>query len=76
MVVDPGDRVRLLNKPAYKVIFNPRPKHYSTSIAPDELAGAYRPDAPTTTVMSRPRTRETRKGRFRVPAAPPGVYLC
>ena len=60
--------------PAYRVIFNPRPG--DLGIAPRLLASAYRADVPTTTVMSRPRDRPTRRGRFRVPAATlPGVYM-
>ena len=60
--------------PAYRVIFNPRPG--DLGIAPRSLAGAYRADVPTTTVLSRPRDRPTRRGRFRVPVStPPGVYM-
>ena len=60
--------------PAYRVIFNPRPR--DLGIAPRLLASAYRADVPTTTVLSRPRDRPTRRGRFRVPVSiPPGVYM-
>ncbi len=60
--------------PAYRVIFNPRPR--DLGIAPRLLASAYRADVPTTTVLSRPRNRPTRRGRFRIPAGtPPGVYM-
>jgi hypothetical protein len=58
---------------AYKVIFNPRPRDFG--IAPDDLASAYRPDAPTVTVLSRPRTKPARNWSFRVPDVPPGVYV-
>lgn len=84
-VSEAGGRVRIASEagigqarrdvyPAYRVIFNPRPR--DLGIAPSYLASAYRADVPTTTVLSRPRRRPTRRGRFRVPAnTPPGVYL-
>jgi len=60
--------------PAYKVIFNPRPS--DLGIAPSYLAGAYRADAVSRTVLSRSRTSPTRRGRFRVPAdALSGLYM-
>ena len=60
--------------PAYRVIFNPRPR--DLGIAPDYLTSAYRVDGPTRTVLSRSRRRPTRKGRFRIPRdAPAGVYM-
>lgn len=60
--------------PAYRVIFNPRPR--DLGIAPRLLASAYRADVPTTMVLSRPRNRPTRRGRFRIPTGtPPGVYM-
>lgn len=60
--------------PAYRVILNPRPA--DLGIAPRYLASAYRADAPTTTVLSRPRKAPTRRGRFRVPkGTPPGMYM-
>ena len=60
--------------PAYRVIFNPRPR--DLGIAPGYLTSAYRADVPTATVLSRPRDRPLRRPRFRVPAATPaGVYL-
>lgn len=58
---------------AYKVIFNPRPRDFG--IAPDYLASAYLADAPTVTVLSRPRTKPVRNWSFPVPDVPPGVYL-
>jgi hypothetical protein len=63
--------------PAYRVVFNPDPEDAEAwGIMPDYLASAYRADAPTTTVLSRPRRQPTREGRFRVPAdAPPGLYM-
>jgi hypothetical protein len=83
-LVQPGGQVRLtdsagrqargVGQPAYRVIFNPRPSDYG--IAPMSLASAFRADAPTTTVIARPRHRPTRKGRFRVPKeTPPGLYM-
>ncbi len=60
--------------PAYRVIFNPRPG--DLGIAPGYLASAYRADAPTTMVLSRPRREATRKARFRVPdGTPAGMYM-
>lgn len=60
--------------PAYRVVFNPHPS--DLGIAPRLLASAYRADVATTTVLSRPHDRPTRRARFRVPAGtPPGVYL-
>lgn len=60
--------------PAYRVVFNPHPS--DLGIAPRLLGSAYRADVATTTVLSRPRNRPTRRARFRVPAGtPPGVYL-
>ncbi len=68
-----GQTVRI-DSPAYRVIFNPRPT--DLGIAPGYLAGAFRADAPSVTVLSRPKRNPTRKGRFRVPAAtPPGLYM-
>jgi hypothetical protein len=59
--------------PAYRVVFNPRPD--DLGMAPRFLASAYRADVPTGTVLSRPRNRPTRRGRFLIPAAtPPGLY--
>jgi len=83
-VVEAGGRVRVVGSdfgaaagdgyPAYRVIFNPRPA--DLGIAPAYLAGAFRADAPSATVLSRARTSPTRRGRFRVPrAAPPGLYM-
>lgn len=60
--------------PAYRIMFNPRPSDFG--IAPGYLASAYRPDAPTTTVLSRSRDKATRRARFRVPQpTPPGLYM-
>lgn len=60
--------------PAYRVDFNPRPTDFG--IAPGYLASSYRADAPTTTVLSRPRREPTRTGRFRVPnGTPAGLYM-
>lgn len=59
--------------PAYKVIFNPRPT--DLGIAPAYLTSAYRPDAPTVTVLSRSRKDPTRRGSFRVPSTPDGLYI-
>jgi hypothetical protein len=59
--------------PAYKVIFNPRPT--DLGIAPAYLTSAYRPDAPTVTVLSRSRKDPTRRGSFRVPSTPDGLYM-
>jgi hypothetical protein len=84
ILVEPGQQVRLTDAvgrqaggagyPAYRVVFNPRPSDFG--IAPGYLAGAYRADVPTSTVLSRPREDPTRKGRFRVPpATPDGLYL-
>ncbi|HVL30835.1 MAG TPA: hypothetical protein VM299_01255 [Solirubrobacteraceae bacterium] len=80
----PGGTVRLTDHdgsqaggtgwPAYRVVFNPRPA--DLGIAPVRLTSAHRADAPTTTVLSRPRSRPTRRGAFRVPAGtPPGLYM-
>lgn len=83
MVVQAGSQVRIAETPAqpegvgwpaYRALFNPRPSDFG--IAPDYLASAYRADVPTTTVLSRPRRKPTRKGRFRIPAGtPPGLYM-
>lgn len=60
--------------PAYRVVFNADPDDFGTM--PSYLSSAYRADAPTTTVLSRPRRQPTREGRFRVPSGtPPGLYL-
>ena len=71
----PGaDLVGRPNYPAYKVIFNPRPSQLG--IAPDYLTSAYRADAPSVVVLSRPRRDPTRRGRFRIPPrAAPGLYM-
>jgi len=83
-VVQPGAQVRIVGSdgrqaggtgyPAYRVVFNPRPA--DLGIAPAYLAGAYRADGPSATVLSRAPTDPTRRGRFRVPRdAPPGLYM-
>jgi hypothetical protein len=59
--------------PAYRAVFNPRPT--DLGIAPDYLTGAYRPEAPTVTVLSRSRKDPTRRGSFRVPKTPDGLYM-
>lgn len=59
--------------PAYRVVFNPRPA--DLGIAPDYLTSAYRPEAPTVTVLSRSRKDPTRRGSFRVPKTPDGLYI-
>lgn len=59
--------------PAYRVVFNPQPN--DLGIAPDYLTSAYRSDAPTVTVLSRSRKDPTRRGSFRVPATPDGLYM-
>jgi hypothetical protein len=80
----PGGNVRIVGSdgrqaggrgwPAYRVIFNPR--RTDLGIAPSYLTSAYRADGPTRTILSRPRRRPTRKGRFRVPTdAPAGLYM-
>lgn len=80
-----GDQVRITGGPgrgqaggtgwpAYRVVFNADPDDFGTM--PSYLSSAYRVDAPTTTVLSRPRRQPTRKGRFRVPSGtPPGLYM-
>ena len=72
---EPGKRpVRLsASVPAYRVIFNPRPRQLG--IAPASLASAYRPGAPTVTVLDRARRISRRRWSFRSPDVPPGVYL-
>ena len=83
-IVEAGRQVRLtdgdgrqaggVGYPAYRVVFNPAPD--DLGIAPQYLASAHRPDAPTTTVLSRSPRRPTRRGRFEVPeATPPGLYM-
>jgi hypothetical protein len=59
--------------PAYRVVFNPRPAELG--IAPAYLTSAYRPDGPTVTVLSRSRKDPTRRGSFRVPRTPDGLYM-
>jgi hypothetical protein len=59
--------------PAYRVVFNPRPA--DLGIAPAYLTSAYRPDGPTATVLSRSRKDPTRRGSFRVPKTPDGLYM-
>jgi len=59
--------------PAYRVVFNPRPA--DLGIAPGYLTSAYRPEAPTATVLSRSRKDPTRRGSFRVPKTPDGLYM-
>lgn len=59
--------------PAYRVVLNPRPT--DLGIAPDYLTSAYRSDAPTVTVLSRSREDPTRRGSFRVPETPDGLYM-
>lgn len=76
-----GERVRVsgparggsIGYPAYRILFNPRPR--DLGIAPRRLAREYQPDAPTLTLLERPRTRPTRKAYFRVPQVPAGRYL-
>ncbi|CAA9485564.1 MAG: hypothetical protein AVDCRST_MAG69-1038 [uncultured Solirubrobacteraceae bacterium] len=83
-IVEAGSLVRLTDQqgrqaggagyPAYRVVFNPA--RADLGIAPSYLASAHRPDAPTTTVLSRSPRRPTRRGRFEVPrATPPGLYM-
>jgi hypothetical protein len=83
-LAEPGTQVRLVGTDgrqaggtgpaAYRVVFNPRPSDFG--IAPRYLAGAYRADAPTTTVLSRSRHDPTRTGLFRVPEdTPAGLYM-
>jgi hypothetical protein len=80
-LAEPGAEVRIAGPdgrwpghPAHRVVLNPRPG--DLGIAPDHLASAHRADAPTTTVLSRPRRRPTRRARFRVPeGTPPGLYM-
>jgi hypothetical protein len=55
------------------VVFNPRPT--DLGIAPAYLTSAYRPEAPTVTVLSRSRKNPTRRGSFGVPKTPDGLYL-
>ncbi len=59
--------------PAYRVVFNPRPA--DLGIAPAYLTSAYRRDAPTVIVLSRSRKDPTRRGSFRVPKTPDGLYM-
>jgi hypothetical protein len=84
VLVKAGEQVRLTDAvghqaagvgyPAYRVVFNPRPTDFG--IAPGYLASAYRADAPTTTVLSRPRRDPTRRGRFVIPSGTPaGLYM-
>lgn len=68
----PGVRVTS-RSPAYKVVVNPRERDFT--IGPGGLASAYRPEAPTPTVLSRSRRSIPRRTSFRMPAMPPGVYL-
>ena len=83
-IVEAGSQVRLTDAdgrqaggvgyPAYRVVFNPGPD--DLGIAPQYLDSAHRPDAQTTTVLSRSSRRPTRRGRFEVPdATPPGLYM-
>jgi hypothetical protein len=80
-LAEPGSEVRIAGPdrrwpghPAYRVVLNPRPG--DLGITPGHLASAHRADAPTTTVLSRPRRRPTRRARFRVPeGTPPGLYM-
>lgn len=69
----PGTRMTITHTPAYHVLFNPRPAQLG--IAPKELASAYRPGAPTVTLLSRPRTKPIPRTTFRIPSVPPGVYM-
>jgi hypothetical protein len=71
---EPGARVTT-RSPAYRIVFNPRPTDYGTEMNSTGYASAYRPGAPTTTVMSRPVDDPVRRARYRVPDVPPGVYL-
>ena len=74
-LAEAGRSVRIAGgQPAYRVVFNPRPRELG--IAPAHLASAHRADVATTTVLDRPRRRPIRRARLRVPAGtPPGVYL-
>ncbi len=69
----PGDGQAGRGWPAYKVVFNPR--HTDLGIAPAHLISAYRREAPTVTVLTRSRSDPTRRGSFRVPKTPDGLYM-
>lgn len=69
----PGTRVSIVHTPAYRVLFNPKPGQLG--IAPQNLASAYRPDAPTRTLLARPRAKPTRTAVFRIPRVAPGIYM-
>jgi len=71
---EPGARVTT-RSPAYKIVFNPRPGDYVSEMNSTGYASAYQPAAPTTTVMSRSVDNPVRRASYRVPEAPPGVYL-
>lgn len=76
-IAEPGQKLRLNRTTAYKVIFNPTPAQLATSIPPDRLASAYRPDAPSPTVFSLPPKRARRGVTFRVPDTTPAWFgLC
>jgi hypothetical protein len=60
---------------AYRIIFNPRPSDYGPAMFDTGYASAYRPGAPTTTVLSRAVRDPVRRATFRVPSVPPGIYL-
>lgn len=58
----------------YRAVLNPRPAQFG--IAPAYLASAYRPTAPTSELLRRPRNNPAREPQLRVPdTTPPGVYL-
>lgn len=77
----PGDRVQVRGPTldgtvgylAYRILFNPRQS--DLGIAPPRLGQDHRPDAPTITLLDRPRTRPTRTASFQTPRVPPGRYL-
>jgi hypothetical protein len=71
----PGQKVTIARTPAYKVIFNPGPAAFGGAMRQVGYQSSYEPNAPTVTVVSRPRTQPKRRATFHVPKAPPGVYL-
>jgi hypothetical protein len=75
MLGKPGERVRIARTPAYRVIFNPRPRAYGSAMRQAGYQSAYQPRAPSATVVSRRRTSPARDLVFRVPDVQPGVYL-
>jgi hypothetical protein len=67
--------VTINRTPAFRVIFNPRPRQYGIAMRESGYASGYQPGRMTKTILSIPR-RKARSGlRVTIPDVAPGVYI-